>query len=331
MNKVRIGIICPSEIAFRRFLPALKLCDEFEFAGVAVADNSEWNGTLTEEMRNNEIKKAENFGGKIYASYSEMINSNEIDAVYLPLPPALHYKWGKKVLEAGKHLFLEKPSTVSAETTKELIEIAEKKGLAIHENYMFQFHSQIDFIRNEIAKGTIGDVRLYRIAFGFPFRGTNDFRYNKELGGGALLDCGGYTVKLATILLGDTAKIYAPQLNYRDDLDVDIYGSATMINDNGVTVQLSFGMDNSYKCELEVWGSKGTIFTNRILTAPVGFEPVVTIKTADGEKNITLPADDSFKKSIEKFGACIENENVRKQNYLDIIKQSELVDKFERI
>ena len=114
---MKIGIICPSEIALRRFLPSLKLCDKFEFAGVAVADNSEWNGTLTEEMRNNEIKKAENFGGKIYSSYSEMINSNEIDAVYLPLPPALHYQWGKKVLEAGKHLFLEKPSTVSAETT----------------------------------------------------------------------------------------------------------------------------------------------------------------------------------------------------------------------
>ena len=328
---MKIGIICPSEIALRRFLPALKLYDKFEFAGVAVADNSEWNGMLTEEMRNNEIKKAENFGGKIYSSYSEMINSNEIDAVYLPLPPALHYKWGKKVLEAGKHLFLEKPSTISAETTKELIQIAEKKGLALHENYMFQFHSQIDFIRNEIAKGTIGDVRLYRIAFGFPFRGTNDFRYNKELGGGALLDCGGYTVKLANILLGDTAKIYAPKLNYRDDLDVDIYGSATMINDDGVTAQLSFGMDNSYKCELEVWGSTGTIFTNRILTAPVGFEPTVTIKNADGEKNITLPADDSFKKSIEKFVECIENENVRRKNYSDILKQSEFIDKFERV
>ena len=328
---MKIGIICPSEIALRRFLPALKLCNKFEFAGVAVADNSEWNGTLTEEMRNNEIKKAENFGGKIYSSYSEMINSPETHAVYIPLPPALHYQWGRKVLEAGKHLFLEKPSTISAETTKELIEIAEEKNLAIHENYMFQFHSQIDFIKSEIAKGTIGDIRLYRIAFGFPFRGTNDFRYNKSLGGGALLDCGGYTVKLANILLGDTAKIYAPKLNYRDDTDVDIYGSATMINDDGVTAQLSFGMDNSYKCELEVWGSTGTIFTNRILTAPVGFEPTVTIKNAEGEKNIVLPADDSFKKSIEKFGECIENKNVRRKNYSDILKQSELIDKFERI
>ena len=328
---MKIGILCPSEIALRRFLPALKLCDKFEFAGVAAADNYEWNGTLTEEMRNNELKKAENFGSKIYSSYSEMINSPEIDAVYLPLPPALHYQWGKKVLEAGKHLFLEKPSTISAETTRELIEIAEEKGLAVHENYMFQYHSQMDFIRNEIAKGTIGDVRLYRIAFGFPFRGTNDFRYNKELGGGALLDCGGYTVKLANILLGDTAKIYAPKLNYRADLDVDLYGSATMINDDGVTAQLSFGMDNFYKCELEVWGSTGVIFTNRIFTAPVGFEPTVTIKNPDGEKIIVLPADDSFKKSIEIFAECIENETVRRKNYSDIIMQSEFIDKFERI
>ena len=331
MNKVRIGIICPSEIALRRFLPALKLRSEFEFAGVAVADNYEWNGTLSEEIRKNELKKAENFGGRIYSSYTQMINSPKIDAVYLPLPPALHYQWGKKVLEAGKHLFLEKPSSISVKTTRDMIETAKKNSLALHENYMFQFHSQIDFIKNEIANGTVGDVRLYRIAFGFPFRGANDFRYNKELGGGALLDCGGYTVKLASILLGDTAKIYAPQLNYRDDFDVDIYGSATMINNSGVTAQLSFGMDNSYKCELEVWGSKGTLFTNRILTAPVGFEPTVTIKTADSEKNITLPADDSFKKSIEKFAQCIENENVRKQNYSDILKQSELIDKFERI
>lgn len=327
---MKIGIICPSEIALRRFLPALKLCKSLEFAGVAVADKNEWDGELTDEILKNEIKKAENFGEKIFESYTQMINSNEVDAVYLPLPPALHYKWGKKVLEAGKHLFLEKPSTISLETTKELIQIAERKNLALHENYMFQFHSQIDFIKNEIAKGTIGDVRLYRIAFGFPFRGKNDFRYDKNLGGGALLDCGGYTVKLANILLGETAKIYAPKLNYRDDLDVDIYGSATMINDSGVTAQLSFGMDNSYKCELEVWGSTGTIFTNRILTAPVGFEPIVTIKNAEKEENITLPADDSFKKSIEKFVECIEHENARKQNYSEILRQSEFIDKFER-
>ena len=328
---MKIGIICPSEIALRRFLPALKLCESLDFAGVAVADKNEWDGELTDEILKNEIKKAESFGGKVFESYTQMINSDEVDTVYLPLPPALHYKWGKKVLEAGKHLLLEKPSTISFETTKELTEIAGKNDLALHENYMFQFHSQIDFIKKEIEKGTVGEVRLYRIAFGFPFRGKNDFRYDKKLGCGALLDCGGYTVKLASILLGETAKIYAPHLNYRNDLDVDIYGSATMINDSGVTAQLSFGMDNSYKCELEVWGSAGTIFTNRILTAPVGFEPIVTIKNADGEKNITLPADDSFKKSIEKFVECIENENARKQNYAEILRQSEFIDKFERI
>ena len=281
MEKVRIGIICPSEIAFRRFMPAIQKCESAEYIGVAHANANEWYGDSNpdEKLILSEKEKAENFqkeyGGKVFDSYADLLSSDDVDAVYLPLPPALHYRWGKKVLEAGKHLFLEKPSTISFETTKELTEIAEENDLALHENYMFQFHSQIDLIKKEIEKGTIGEVRLYRIAFGFPFRGKNDFRYNKELGGGALLDCGGYTVKLASILLGETAEIYVPKLNYRDDLDVDIYGSATMINDSGVTAQLSFGMDNSYKCELEVWGSTGTIFTNRILTAPVGFEPML--------------------------------------------------------
>ena len=57
-----------------------------------------------------------------------------------------------------------------------------------------------------------------------------------------------------------------------------MYGSATMVNDEGMVAQLAFGMDNDYKCDLEIWGSLGTITSNRILTAPVGFVPSYTIK-----------------------------------------------------
>ena len=120
---------------------------------------------------------------------------------------------------------------------------------------MFVYHTQLDWIRKKISEGTIGEVRLIRIDFGFPFRGANDFRYNKALGGGALLDCGGYTLKLASLFLGDSAKVTASQLNGKDGFEVDIYGSATLTNNEGLTAQVSFGMDNSYKCSLEVWGS----------------------------------------------------------------------------
>ena len=332
MDKVRIGIICPSEIAFRRFMPAIQKLDCAEYIGVAHANAKEWFGDNEpdETLILSEKEKAENFqkeyGGKVYDSYEDLLSSDDVDAIYLPLPPALHYKWAKEALNRGKHIFLEKPSTTCLADTEDLINTAKEKRLAVHENYMFAFHKQIAEMQDVIASGKLGDVRLYRIAFGFPQRAKNDFRYNKDLGGGALLDCGGYTIKLATMLLGDSAKIAYSKLNYTDGFDVDIYGSAAMVNADGVTAQLSFGMDNSYKCELEVWGSKGFLRTGRILTAPDGFEPTAEITISNETETVKLSADDTFGKSIEHFCRCVSDDKVREENYKKILKQAELVD-----
>ena len=332
MSKVRIGVICPSEIAFRRFMPAVLKSENAEYIGVAHASAKEWFGDNepNEALLLSEKKKAEGFckeyGGKVFDSYESLLTSPELDAIYLPLPPALHYRWAKEALRNGKHIFLEKPSTTSFADTEDLISIAKEKNLAVHENYMFAFHKQIAEIQDIISSGKLGDVRLYRIAFGFPQRAKNDFRYNKALGGGALLDCGGYTIKLATMLLGETAKIAYSKLNYTDGFDVDIYGSAAMINSEGVTAQLSFGMDNSYKCELEVWGSKGFLRTGRILTAPDGFEPTAEITIGNETETVKLSADDTFGKSIEHFCKCVQDAKTREETYKTILKQAELVD-----
>lgn len=332
MKKIRIGVLCPSEIAFRRFMPALKKSDGFEYVGIAAATEDEWSGNGSDNVVASEMEKAEKFraeyGGRIFSGYSELIKSADIEAIYIPLPPALHYKWAKLALVNGKHVLLEKPFTTSLEDTKSLIELAKKNNLAVHENYMFVYHTQLDFIREQIDTGTIGDIRLIRIDFGFPFRGANDFRYDKALGGGALLDCGGYTLKLASLFLGDTAKVTTSQLNSKDGFEVDIYGSATLVNDDGLTAQVSFGMDNSYKCSLEVWGSTGTIYTNRILTAPEGYEPVVTIKSGNDERTVKLPADDTFGKSIDFFAGCIYNINTKLKKYNEIYGQSWLASTF---
>ena len=332
MEKVKIGIICPSEIAFRRFMPAIQKLDCAEYIGVAHANAQEWFDDRTPDVSviENEIKKAQSFaetyGGKVYDSYESLLSSPDVDAVYLPLPPALHFRWAKEAFEHGKHIFVEKPSTTSAADTQALLDLAAEKSLAVHENYMFAFHKQISEIQNIINSGKIGAVRLYRIAFGFPQRAKNDFRYHKALGGGALLDCGGYTLKLATMLLGESSKVAYSQLNYTPDFDVDIYGSAAMVNDDGMTAHLSFGMDNSYKCELEVWGSKGFLRTGRILTAPDGFEPTAEITAGNETETVKLSADDTFGKSIEHFCRCVSDAKTREDNYKSILKQAKLVD-----
>lgn len=339
---IRIGIICPSEIAFRRFMPALqKASDKIQFTGIAYASPEEWFGDISKvlpeainEQQERESNKAQSFidvfGGKIYKGYQTLIESKDIDAIYLPLPPALHFKWAKMALENGKHVFVEKPSTTCLADTDELIKIASEKGLALHENYMFIFHDQLKALDDVVASGEIGEVRLYRISFGFPRRTQNDFRYNKALGGGALLDAGGYTMKYAGYLLGDTARVVTAQVNYIPGFEIEMYGSATMVNDESVTAQLSFGMDNDYKCEIEIWGSQGTITSNRILTAPAGFVPTYNIKKNQDFETRELPADDAFLKSILKFYNCIVDKNERSLNYQAIYRQITYVEQFKK-
>lgn len=328
MNKIKIGILSPSEIAFRRFMPALsKLNNIFEFKGIAIASEKEWNGILTSEIKGNEEKKAlqftENYGGNLYYSYSELIESEDIDAVYIPLPPGLHYEWAKKALINKKHVFVEKPSTINVKDTQELIELAKENGVALHENYMFIFHDQIRYINKLIDDKEIGDIRLFRTNFGFPKRAENDFRYNKSLGGGALFDCGGYPVKLLQILMGDDIRIDSAKL-FVNENDIDLYGSAQLSNSKYIG-QISFGMDNEYRCDLEIWGSTGIIKTSRIFSAPNSLECEIFIEKNHQERIIKIEADDTFYKSLLYFNECINNFITRSKSLIKIEQQSKLV------
>lgn len=338
---VRIGVLCPSEIAFRRFLPSLqKQKGLMSYTGVAVSSVEERFGEMAETVSEDvkravfeksweKAKKFQNqYGGKIFRSYQELITSDEIDAVYLPLPPALHFPWAKLALENGKHVFCEKPCTIHREDTEELVRLAKERHLALHENYMFIYHKQLNEINRIVENGEIGSVRLYRISFGFPLRQKDDFRYRKELGGGALLDCGGYTLKYASFLLGNSAALVQAQMNGQDGFEVDMYGSAVLVNESGLTAQVAFGMDNDYRCELEVWGSKGRLVTGRVLTAPDGFEPEYQIIRNGVPETGVLPEDDSFGKSMEHFLHCISEDETRNKNYQEILKQAELVETF---
>lgn len=330
MDKIKIGIISPSNIAFNRFLPSLMKSVNFEYAGLAIANSDEWfnpeNENISQKLLSDEKEKAEKFvdkfGGKIFYGYKELLNDSNIDAVYIPLPPNLHFKWAKEALLCGKHVLVEKPSTDSYEKSSELVELADMKGLALHENYMFTFHEQLNEIMKRMKECEFGEIRGYKLSFGFPRRSPDDFRYKKNLGGGALLDCGGYPIKLAAILLGDTAEIVYSKLNYTTEFDVDLFGSVIMKNSAGITAFISFGMDNAYQCQLEAWGSKETIIAPRIFTAGVDVEPTLIIKSSNDENNYLLNADDQFLHSIDYFYECVVNKEIRKNNYNQIKRQA---------
>ena len=315
---MKLGILGAADISFRRFLPALQKSEMFTYGGTA---------SRTPEKA---ARFQAYFGGEIYPSYDALLADQSIEAVYVPLPPALHFEWGKKVLEAGKHLLMEKPFTTSLKETEILIAIAQKNHLAIHENYMFLYHSQLAKIKKRIADGTLGEIRLIRAAFGFPKRFSSDFRYNAALGGGALLDCGGYPVRLALELLGETAHVEQAKLVQPVGYEVDLYGSAVLENEAGLCAQLSFGMDNAYQCQLEVWGNQATLIAPRIFTAGADLQPELILRSSTGEERLTLPAEDQFINSIGNFAMEITGDETKLETYHQLQLQASLITDIKR-
>ncbi len=314
MKQYQLGVLGASNIAYKRFLPALLKSEDFSFAGIASRSVDKCRPYI------------DSFGGKAYESYDELLNDPAIDCVYVPLPPALHAFWGEKVLNAGKHLLLEKPFTTSVEETERLLALAESKNLAVYENYAFLYHSQLAEIKKLVEEGRIGELHAIRTAFTFPFRGANDFRYNKALGGGALLDCGGYPMLLSAELLGPGAEIAWSSLRCSEEFDLDIGGSVVLRNGEGLSSQVLFGMDDSYSCELELCGSKGRLYTNRIFTAPPDFVPTVELNVEGVKTTLRLEPDDQFLRSIEAFAVQIREPSARAALLRRILEQSRRLD-----
>ena len=310
----RIGILGAADIAFNRFLPALEKVQGVQCAGVA--SNS------PDKLR----RFVDKYNIHVYESYDEVIQDENVDCIYVPLPPVFHYEWAKKALLAGKHVFLEKPSTISAEQTRELVWLAGSMGLVLQENYMFQYHAQLADIEKIIASGELGKLRLVRTSFGFPRRAGGDFRYVKELGGGTMLDNGGYTIKLINRLLGRSTRLVASRLDYDEETGVDIFGTAEFMNADGVLAQAAFGMDCQYQCSLELWGSKGRLTTGRIYTTPDGFVPTALIETGAGSRSIELASCDAFEESIKMYLSAVDDDGLRADMAQELVRQAEFVD-----
>ncbi|HEX4729081.1 MAG TPA: Gfo/Idh/MocA family oxidoreductase, partial [Jatrophihabitans sp.] len=173
---IRIGVLGCSSIARRRMLPAMAA--DPSVGVVAIASR---NPAAAAEV-------AGGYGCAAVTGYQALLERSDVEAVYAPLPLALHEEWADACLAAGKHLLLEKPMTADPAVTRRLLRRAERAGLVLMENVMFVQHRQHDAIRRLVADGLIGELRSLRAVFTIPALPDQDIRYQPELGGGALWD-----------------------------------------------------------------------------------------------------------------------------------------------
>lgn len=315
-KKIRIGILGMANIAKRSVIPAILQLDHlYQVEAIATRRISNSQGFITSDIQ-------------LIEGYDNILTKNIIDAVYIPLPNSLHYEWVKKSLEKGLHVLVEKSLGCSYNEVIELTELAKEKKLALVENFQFRFHSQLEYIQSILKDKLLGELRFVRSAFCFPpFPDKDNIRYKKELGGGALLDAGAYPTKISQIILGVDLEVTSATLNYSDDFNVDIWGGAYLKQKNGnLFSQIAFGFDNYYQCNIEIVGSKGRLYTNRIFTANESIKPIIILETQEnGSREIELNPDNHFKKILLHFHELMTGSKDKEQEYNDNIIQARLL------
>jgi predicted dehydrogenase len=312
-KKLKVGVMGCANIAERMVIPAILESPYFELLYVSSRDEAKAK------------KYAEKFGCKYVVGYDKLLELSDVDIVYMPLPTGLHIEWAIKILDAGKHILLEKSLAVNLYEARAIISKAKEKNLLIQENFMFVFHRQFKSIQDLLAQNRVGEIRCIRSSFGFPpFPDKNNIRYSKPLGGGALLDAGAYTLKISSLLI-DNVQIEASSLNIDEINQVDISGGLFLTSKTGIVVETAFGFDHFYQCSLEIWGSKGKITADRIFTAGPGISPKIVIQEQGNTEVLDIEPDNHFLNLLNDFALTVES-GAFETKYAEIENQAFLLE-----
>lgn len=208
MSVVRWGILGAANFAREHMGPAIHLAEGAVLAAVAT--------------RNPE--KATSFeafapGIKIFNNYDALLASPDIDAVYIPLPNAMHVEWGLKAMDAGKHVLIEKPVAMKAQDIDALIAKRDATGLMAAEAYMIVHHPQWHRAREIVRSGMLGTLRHITAAFSFNNQDMENIRNRQEHGGGALPDIGVYAIGCARYVTGLEGSDIRADIEFENGVD----------------------------------------------------------------------------------------------------------------
>ncbi len=186
----RWGILSTAKIAREQLIPAIGASQNGVVHAIASRD-----ATRARAL-------ADQVGAPLsFGSYEELLASDEIDGVYIPLPTSQHVEWTIKAADAGKHVLCEKPISLKTSEIDDLIAARDRNKVVVSEAFMVTYHPQWHKVRDLLASGAIGTLRQVQGAFSYRLLDATNMRNKPELGGGGLPDIGVYptvTTRFAT-------------------------------------------------------------------------------------------------------------------------------------
>lgn len=268
LKKIKWGIIGLGSIA-NKFATDLATINDAELHAVASRDQ----------------EKADYFADKhnarkAYNSYEALANDPEIDAVYIATPHALHKENALMCLEKGIAVLGEKPFAMNAREVEEMIAKAKEKKVLLMEALWTYFLPHYQFVLNELKKKSYGNILKIESDFGF-YREFNirDRVFNKNMGGGSLLDIGIYPIFSALSTLGVPKNIEASATFFENGVDSSC--NMTFDYDNNVSAHLKSSLLEALPTEAIFYCEKATIKINTMFHMPT----TVTI-SIDGTERV---------------------------------------------
>jgi predicted dehydrogenase len=253
--------------------------------------------------------RARSFAGRhgiprALASYDELVDDPDIDAVYNPLPNGLHCAWTLRALSAGKHVLCEKPLASNADEAERMAEAADRAGRVLMEAFHWRYHPLAARMLAIVADGTLGRVQRIETNMCVPLPLPGNIRYDYALGGGATMDTGCYAVHMLRHLAGAEpevtraeARLSSPKVDRCMEADVTF----------------ADGRTGRVRCSLFSW----TLFD--ISARVVGdagemrvFNPIapqlyhrLTVRTATGKSVERVPGRSTYEHQLRAFAECV--------------------------
>ncbi len=311
----RWGVISSANIGVKAVIPAIQASRNGRLVAIGSRDLARAERIALRER-----------GVRAYGSYAAVIDDPEVDAVYIPLPNAQHVEWTLRALRTGKHVLCEKPLGLTSAEARQMFDASEQSGALLMEAFMYRFHPQITWAREQVAAGRIGAVRLIRSAFMFDIRDNPDnIRLKAPLGGGSLMDVGCYPLNLCRVFFAGAPLRAVAMTTQPAGAEVEL----------GATAVLDFGeerrglIDCSFELPwrqfAEIIGEHGRISIPFPFT-PGKVETTVRVDVGNEAWERRFAAVDQYQLEVEHFADCIQRGETPALTRADALAQAAAIE-----
>ena len=309
---VRLGILGAARIALGGIIPAASRTEAVEVSAVATRGGK----------RSQEAREAAP-GAGIFEDYESLLQSPEVDAVYIPLPNSMHVEWTLKAIEAGKHVLCEKPFSQKANDTERAVEAAREARLALMEGFMYRLHPQTLRLEELLREDAVGEVQQAMAEFGHRIDDPEDVRIVGGLEGGSLGDVGCYCINALRFAFG-LEPVHASAFGRfaADGADEELAG---VLEFDGGLGFVSCSTTSARRERLEIVGADGRITLNAPFRADKEGGSIEIQR--GGEKTVEcFGEDDPYAAELEEFASAIRERRDPKIGPAEIVGNARAIE-----